>query len=135
MSFAKIIILYVASLVVFFAIDLVWLGLISKNFYNTQLGHLLSPKVNWAAALIFYLIFIAGILVFAVLPGVEGGSLGKTALMAAFFGLVCYATYDLSNAATVKGWPMIVTVVDMVWGVTISTIVGVAAYYIGRLLV
>lgn len=135
MDFVKIIILYLSSLAVFFAIDMLWLGVISKNFYNAQLGHLLSPKVNWVPAIIFYLLFIAGILLFAVLPGVEAGSIGKTALMAACLGLVCYATYDLSNMATIKDWPLIVTVVDMIWGVTISTTVAVVGFYIGRLLV
>ena len=135
MSFAKIVILYFSSLAVFFAIDLLWLGVISKNFYSAQLGHLLAAKANWIPALIFYLLFIAGILVFVVIPGFEGGSLLKTALMAALFGLVCYATYDLTNMATIKSWPVIVTVVDLIWGMFISTSVAVIAYYIGRMLI
>jgi len=135
MDFIKIVILYLSSLAVFFAIDLLWLGIISKNFYNAQLGHLLAPKVNWAPAIVFYLLFIAGILFFAVLLGVDADSLGKTVLMAGVFGLICYATYDLSNMATIKDWPLIVTVVDMIWGVTISTVVAVVAFYIGRLLI
>ena len=131
MSFGDIVLLYVLSVAVFFAIDLVWLGIISKNFYNKYLGHLLRSKVNWAPAIIFYLLFIIGILVFAVIPGLEAGSWAQTALMSALFGLFCYITYDLSNLATLKDWPVIVTLVDIIWGTTISTIIGVISYFIG----
>ncbi|MBN1370293.1 MAG: DUF2177 family protein [Dehalococcoidaceae bacterium] len=135
MSILKIVILYFSALVAFFAIDMLWLGVISKDFYARQLGHLLSPKVHWVPAIIFYLLFVAGILIFAVVPGVEAGSLARTALMAALFGLFCYATYDLSNLSTLKNWPLLVTVVDIVWGITISTSVAIIAYFIGRAII
>jgi len=114
MSFLKILVVYFSALVAFFAIDMLWLGVISKNFYARQLGHLLSPKVHWPPAIIFYLLFVAGILFFAVVPGIEAGSLAKTALMAALFGLFCYATYDLSNLSTLKNWPLLVNIPDQI---------------------
>jgi len=132
MSFLKIVVVYFSALVAFFAIDMLWLGVISKKFYARQLGHLLSSRISWLPAIIFYLLFIAGILLFAVLPGIDAGSPAKTALLAALFGLFCYATYDLSNLSTLKGWPILVTVVDIVWGITISTSVAVISYFIGR---
>jgi len=123
--------LYAAMLVAFFAIDMVWLGLVARHFYRRHLGFLLAPDVNWIAAVLFYLLFIAGILVFVVLPGLDAHSLKKTLMLGAFFGLVTYATYDLTNLATVKNWPLAVTIVDMIWGTVLSTLVGCAGYLTG----
>ncbi len=124
--------LYFATLVAFFAIDLVWLGLVARTFYRTYLGFLMAPSVNWPAALIFYLLFVVGILVFAVLPGLKAGSLKTTLLRAALFGLIAYATYDLTNLATVKDWPLIVTIVDLIWGTVLSVAVSYAGYMAGK---
>jgi len=124
--------LYFTTLMAFFAIDLVWLGLVARTFYNKQLGFLLSPNPNWIAAVIFYMLFVAGILVFVVLPGLEDNSLKVTLLRAAFFGLVTYATYDLTNLATVKNWPLLVTVVDLAWGTVLSVIVSWASFFAGK---
>ena len=124
--------LYFATLVAFFAIDLVWLGLVARTFYRKHLGFLMAPQVNWPAALIFYLLFVVGILVFAVLPGLEAGSLKTALLRAALFGLIAYATYDLTNLATLKDWPLIVTAVDLVWGTLLSVAVSCVAYLAGK---
>jgi uncharacterized membrane protein len=124
--------LYFATLVAFFAIDLVWLGLVARTFYRKHLGFLMAPQVNWPAALIFYLLFVVGILVFAVLPGLEAGSLKTTVGRAALLGLIAYATYDLTNLATLKDWPVIVTVVDLVWGTVLSVAVGCVGYLAGK---
>ena len=132
MTTAYYIKLYLATLVAFFAVDLVWLGLVARTFYRKYLGFLMAPKVNWPAALIFYLLFVVGILVFAVLPGLESGSLKTTLLRAALFGLIAYATYDLTNLATLKDWPLTVTIVDLVWGTAVSVLVSVAGYFAGR---
>ena len=121
--------LYVATFVAFFAIDMVWLGLVASTFYRKYLGFLMAPNPNWLTAVAFYLLFVVGILVFVVVPGLEGGSLRTTLLRAALFGLISYATYDLTNLATVKDWPLLVTVVDMMWG----TVLSVAVSYIGLL--
>jgi len=130
MPIGKAVILYVLTVPVFFAIDMVWLGLISKKFYARQIGHLMAPKVQWAPALIFYFLFIAGILVFAVLPAVEKGSWSKALISGALFGLFTYATYDLTNLATLRGWPLLVTVIDLVWGMVLTAAVSGAGYWI-----
>jgi uncharacterized membrane protein len=124
--------LYLASLVVFFAVDMVWLGLVASSFYKKHLGYLMAPTINWYAAIIFYLLFILGILVFVVLPGIKENSLPNTILRAAFFGLITYATYDLTNLATIKDWPLTVTLVDLVWGMVLSTIVSVAGFFVAK---
>ncbi len=123
---------YLLTIPVFFAIDMVWLVLIAKTFYNKQIGHLMSGTVNWPAALLFYFLFIAGIIIFAVLPAVDKGSLGRAALLGAIFGLMTYATYDLTNLATLKNWPVLVTVIDLIWGMTLSTLVASISYLIAQ---
>jgi uncharacterized membrane protein len=124
--------LYLATLVAFFAIDMVWLGLVARSFYRRHLGFLLAPNPNWLAAIIFYLLFILGILLFVVLPGLKGNSLRITLLYAALFGLITYATYDLTNLATVKNWPVLVTVVDLIWGTVLSVAVSWIGFMAGK---
>ncbi len=124
--------LYFITLIAFFAIDMVWLGLVARTFYYEQLGFLMSPATNWVAAMIFYLLFIMGILVFVVLPGLEKNSLKATILRAALFGLVTYATYDLTNLATVKDWPLLLTIVDMAWGTVLTIAVSWISFLAGK---
>lgn len=124
--------LYGLTALVFFAIDLVWLGVVAAGFYQRHLGHLLRPDVIWGAALLFYLLYIAGLLVFAVLPGLEAGSLVRTLSLAAFFGLVAYATFDLTCLALMRDFPVIVVVVDLIWGTVLTAAVSAAGYGIGR---
>jgi uncharacterized membrane protein len=124
--------LYLATLIAFFAIDMLWLGLVARTFYQKYLGFLLAPKTNWIAALIFYLLFIMGILVFVVLPGLKEDSLKNTLLRAALFGLITYATYDLTNLATMKDWPVLVTVVDLAWGTVLSLAVSTIGFLVGK---
>lgn len=122
--------LYAIALPVFFAIDMIWLGLVAKDFYRAQIGALMKPEVNWAAAIIFYLIFIAGLVVFVISPAVEKASWKHALLFGALFGLVCYATYDLTNLAVAKDWPLLVTIVDMIWGTALAASVSVITYFI-----
>jgi len=124
--------LYFVTLLAFFAIDMVWLGLVARSFYYEQLGFLLNPNTNWVAAMIFYLLFILGILVFVVLPGLKEDSLKATILRAALFGLVTYATYDLTNLATVKDWPLLITIVDLAWGTVLTIAVSIVGFLAGR---
>jgi uncharacterized membrane protein len=124
--------LYLLTVPVFFAIDLLWLGVLARNFYRSNLGHLLSPAVNWPAALLFYFIYIAGIILFSVKPGLDAGSLARTALWGALFGFFTYATYDLTNLATLRDWPLQVVLVDIAWGTLLCTLVASASYMIGR---
>jgi uncharacterized membrane protein len=124
--------LYLLTIPVFFAIDLLWLGVVAKNFYQDKLAHLLSPDVNWPAALLFYFMYIVGIILFAVKPGLDAGSLAKAALWGALFGFFTYATYDLTNLATLRQWPIKVVVVDVLWGTLLCTLVASGSFLIGR---
>lgn len=122
--------LYAGMAVVFLAIDLVWIGVVASGFYQRHLGHLLAPGVRWAPALLFYTIFVAGLLVFAVLPGVAAGSLPRTLLLAAFLGFFAYATFDLTCMALFRDFPLVVVVVDLAWGTVLSATVSAAGYAI-----
>ncbi len=124
--------LFAIALPVFFAIDMVWLGLISKDFYAKHIGALLKSDVNWVAAILFYLLFIAGLVVFVIMPAFEKQSWMHALLFGALFGLVCYATYDLTNLAVAKDWPVIVTVVDLIWGAVLAGSVATATYVIAE---
>ncbi|MGD8522036.1 MAG: DUF2177 family protein [Desulfobacterales bacterium] len=127
--------LYVLTIPVFFIIDILWLGVFAKGFYRRNLGAILSPNVNWAAAVTFYLIYIAGILFFAVRPAVANSSLGQAAVLGALFGFFTYATYDLTNMATIKDWPLVIVAVDILWGVCLCTLVSCASFMISKCLI
>jgi uncharacterized membrane protein len=114
------IITYAIATIAFFAIDMVWLGLIAKNFYRSKLSHVLSPDVVWPAAIIFYLIYIAGIVYFAINPALKDASWQDALLKGALLGGLCYATYDLTNMATIAKWPIEIVVVDIIWGVVLT---------------
>ena len=122
--------LYAIALPVFFAIDMIWLGLVAKNFYRVQIGSLMKTDINWAAAMIFYLIFIAGLVAFVIAPAVAKNSWSQALLLGAFFGLVCYATYDLTNLAIAKDWPLLVTIIDLAWGAVLAASVSIITYFI-----
>lgn len=122
--------LYAIALPVFFAIDMVWLGVVAKNFYRAQIGTLMKSDVNWTAAIIFYLIFIAGLITFVIAPAIEKGSWTHALLFGALFGFVCYATYDLTNLAVAKDWPLLVTIVDLAWGAVLASSVSVVTFFL-----
>ncbi|MDX1628408.1 MAG: DUF2177 family protein [Fulvivirga sp.] len=130
MPISKLILSYLLTTVVFFAIDLLWLGVIAKNLYNKLLGHLMADQVNWTAAIIFYLLFIVGIFIFAILPAVEKNSVIKAITYGALFGFFTYATYDLTNLATLRDWPMKIVFIDIIWGAFLTGTVSTAGYYI-----
>jgi uncharacterized membrane protein len=119
-------------LVVFLAIDMVWLLVISKDLYAKELGYLMAPNVNLISALIFYLIFIVGLVVFVIQPALTSKSIKDLVIKAVLFGLVTYATYDLTNLATIKDWPLLITIIDLIWGMTVSTLVAVATFKISE---
>ena len=122
--------LYFIALPVFFALDMIWLGLVAKDFYRNQIGFLLKENVNWVAAISFYLLFIIGVVFFVVMPALEKGSLMYALLVGALFGFITYATYDLTNLATTKDWPLLVTLVDLAWGAVLSASVSSVTYLI-----
>ncbi|MDX1502848.1 MAG: DUF2177 family protein [Thermoanaerobaculia bacterium] len=121
---------YAASFVAFLALDLLWLGVVARGFYREQLGDLLRPDTRWGAALAFYLLYIAGVVVFAVLPAAEKASLVRALVLGGFFGLVAYAAYDLTSLATTRGFPLLVAVVDLIWGTVLTASVAAAGYLV-----
>ena len=121
--------LYAVSVPVFFAIDMVWLGLVASNFYKTQLGALMGP-INWPAAIIFYLVFLVGLTFFATYPALLKNSLLTAAILGGLFGFFTYATYDLTNLATLRDWPLSVTIVDMIWGTILGASVTVVTVFV-----
>ncbi len=132
MSAGRIVAAYLGMTVVFFAIDMVWLAFVAKGFYEKHLGGLLAEKVDWAAAAVFYLVYLGGILLFTVLPALEKASLGRAALLGFLFGGVAYATYDLTNLATLRGFPVVVAIVDLAWGGVLTAAVATTGFAIAR---
>jgi uncharacterized membrane protein len=117
---SKSLVAYIAVVLGILVLDGIWLGAVAKRFYAEKLGYLLAPNVAWWAAALFYLLFAAGVAYFVVLPLAEGGSFGRAFASGAFFGLVTYATYDLTNQALVRSWPVVVTVIDLAWGALLT---------------
>ncbi len=122
--------LYAIALPVFFAIDMVWLGLVATKFYKSQIGSLMKTDINWTAAIVFYAIFIVGLVMFVISPSVEKASWTHAVLFGALFGFISYATYDLTNLATLKDWPLFVSIVDMAWGAILGASVSFVTYFI-----
>lgn len=122
--------LYAIALPVFFAVDILWIGLIARKFYQSQIGSLLRPEVNWAAALIFYFLFLAGLVVFVIEPAFIKKDWTRAVSFGALTGLITYATYDLTNLATLKDWPLPMVLVDMLWGTVLSVGVALLTYFI-----
>jgi uncharacterized membrane protein len=122
---------YGATLIAFLAIDLVWLGFIAKNFYRDQLGTLMLDRPSLAIGLGFYLLFAFGIVVFAVTPGLREGSWRTTLVLGALLGLIAYGTYDLTNLATLRNWPVTMSLVDMAWGSVLTASSALVGYVVG----
>ena len=126
-AFLKI---YAISIPVFFVLDMLWLGVVARRFYEKQIGHLLRTDVNWIAAGAFYLVFLAGVVTFVIQPAIDRHSLPYAVSYGALFGLVTYAAYDLTNLAVAKDWPVAVTLVDLAWGTVLTATVSGATYLI-----
>ncbi len=124
--------LYLLTVPIFFLIDIIWLGYVAKGFYRQHLSFVLSPEVNWWAAITFYLIYIAGILFFAVVPALEKASLMRALVWGGLYGFFTYATYDLTNMALIKGWPLKIVVVDILWGMVLCATVAMSSFYIAK---
>lgn len=121
---------FAVAFVTFMIIDLIWLGFVAKDLYKKYLGFIMSPTVNWPAAILFYVLFIMGIVFFVLHPALEKDSVTYALLAGAFFGLVTYATYDLTNLATLKDWPLTITIIDLIWGSTLSALTASGAFLI-----
>jgi len=121
---------YLLTLLPFVVLDAFWLGMVAPRFYKSQIGFIMAKNPNWLAAVLFYALYVAGMVIFVT--GREG-TLQQAALRGALFGLVCYATYDLTNLATLEGWPVLITVVDLCWGTFLSATTALAAVWLGRI--
>jgi len=122
------------TLVVFLALDGIWLGLVAPDFYRAQLGDLLAPQLDLRAAAAVYLLLVLGLVEFVITPGLRAGSLRRAVARGALFGLVAYATYDLTNLATLAGWPLAVVLVDLAWGTLLCALVTLVSVGVLRLL-
>lgn len=131
---SRSLIAYVATLVVFAIVDFTWLGFVAKGLYSKGIGPLMAEKPDMVAAALFYLIFIAGLVYFAVAPGLAAGEWQSAALNGALFGFFCYCTFDLTNQALLKDWPWFITVTDIVWGAVVSAVGATAGFLITRAL-
>lgn len=130
MSITKLLISYTLTFIVFFLIDMAWLGFIAKGLYKKYLGGFMSEQINWPVAIIFYLLFVIGVFIFVILPAIEKDSIISAIKLGALFGLFTYATYDLTNLATLKNWPLNIVFIDIVWGSVLTSIVSTAGFYI-----
>ncbi len=132
MTFSTFLKQYGIAVVVFLVTDLIWLGFVARSFYQTQMGHLMRAQVNWIAAIVFYLVFVAGIVVFAVAPAIERQSVLHAVGLGALLGLVTYSAYDLTNLATLEGFPLKVALVDLVWGTVLCATVSTATFLVSE---
>lgn len=132
MNITKYFIIYLIAVFVFFVVDMIWLGVIAKNLYQNSLKGLLRDKPNWTAAVIFYLLFIVGIIIFAVAPAIRDDSLLTAVIYGVLFGFFTYATYDLTNYATLKNWPFNIVVIDILWGMVLTGTVSTVTYLVSK---
>lgn len=130
MNIKSIIFSYLLTFLVFLMVDMLWLGVIAKSIYQKYLGGFLTDQVNWTAAFVFYFIYVIGISIFAIYPSINKDSVYHAILMGALFGFFTYATYDLTNLATLKGWPLPIVFIDIIWGSVLSAVVSFSGFYI-----
>ncbi len=124
--------LYLIALPVLVLLDMTWLGLVAKNFYAKHIGFLLRPDFNLIPGVLFYLLYLVGLVFFVIMPAVSKGSWVYALVLGALFGLIAYSTYDLTNQATLQNWPLIVTIVDLAWGMVAASFVSVVVYLIAK---
>ena len=124
--------LYFIAVPIFLMIDLVWLGLIAKNVYQKYMGHLMRSVPNWPVAFTFYLLFVIGLVIFAIYPAVRNSSWTYALLYGSLFGFFTYMTFDLTSLAVLKDWPWEIVIIDIIWGVVLSSSVSVATYFIAK---
>lgn len=131
----KFFITYIVTVPVFFIIDILWLGVIAKPIYNKYLGYIMSENIKWGSAITFYLLFILGLVFFAIYPALEVGSFWKAVVHGALFGFFTYMTYELTNHAIIRDWPWQIVVIDIIWGTVLGGIVSGLGYYFTKLLI
>ena len=124
--------LYGVGAVTCFVLDLLWLGVVARGFYQRHLGALLRPDVRWVPGILFYLIYVAALVVIVVVPAIERQSVTRAVAFGALFGLAAYAAYDLTSLSLIRGYPVVAAVVDLAWGTVLSAVVCGVAYAVGR---
>jgi len=129
MTITRFAVTYCITALVFFAIDLLWLGVIARNLYAKYLGHFLAERVNWVAAIIFYALYIVGIILFAIEPGVRSDSCSRAVIWGVLYGFFTYATYELTNLAILKNWPVTIVFIDIAWGMALCGIASAAGFW------
>ena len=132
MTFVQTIMIYFVSIGVFAGVDYIWLSKVAPQLYKANIGHLLATKPNMPAAVAFYALFLVGLLVFAIVPALNKGSLNHAMVYGALFGLFTYGTFDLTNQAVLKDWPTKITLIDMTWGVVLCATVSAIVYLIAH---
>jgi uncharacterized membrane protein len=132
MSLGKQVALYAITLVVFLGIDTVWLVTMSDRFYKKNLGDLMRESPNLPVALGFYLLYVLVLLIVVVMPAVDKGSLAQAAGFGVLLGLAAYGTYDITNLSTIRDWPVVVTIVDLIWGGTLTGVVSTVGYLVAN---
>lgn len=125
---------YLVAVVAFFAVDIIWLGVVAKDLYRKEIGFIMAPSPNWAAVAVFYLIYIFGLIFFVVHPALAKDSWTEALFIGLLFGFITYATYDLTNLATLKDWPIRITIIDLIWGTTLGGSVSVITFFVVKLL-
>jgi len=131
---SQLVVAYFLTVLVFLSVDFIWLSRIATRFYADRLGHLLMAQPNLAAAAMFYMIYVVGIIIFAVGPALRSESLSTAIVYGALFGFFTYATYDFTNYATLKNWPVSVVLVDVAWGTVLSALSAGLGYTLTRLI-
>lgn len=121
---------YAIATITLFILDFIWLGFVAKGFYSNQLGHLMADNVRYGIAAAFYMTYTVGIVVFAVKPAIEAENIMLALGYGALFGFLAYGTYDFTNMATLKDWPIKMSIVDIIWGTTLSATVAWVTYYV-----
>ncbi len=128
---AKYFLVYLTAALVFCLLDFVWLAFLAKDFYQSQLGNLMLAQPRQVPAAAFYILYLFGLLVFAIVPALRQRHWETAMFLSALLGLIAYATYDLSNLATLKGWPVSLALIDIAWGTFASAVAGTAGYFVG----
>lgn len=123
---------YPAVLITLLVLDGTFIGVVAKDFYKNNIGHLMSGNVVWWAVIVFYLVYAVGLVYFAVMPAVTEGSWVKAALLGAAIGFLAYCAYDLTNQATLKEWPVVITVADIAWGTILSAAAATIGFFAGK---
>jgi uncharacterized membrane protein len=133
LGLVNIFLMYALAAGVFFLIDLIWLGAVAKGMYDRLLGGFLSENVNWTAAIIFYAIYIGGILFFVLIPAIKGDEgIVRTAIVGGLLGFFAYSTFDLTCLALFRNWPVSVTIIDIIWGTFLTGFTAAATLRLAR---